>query len=231
MSRIVKYILIVIVIVALGIGIIFINENKNSVEEKTSEKEKMDQYYYENRDKVDLEMGNNVESKGYELDDGKLLIEVDNLNDYPVDAKAYIEFFDENGDTITIMDDYISNIEAGKKSYGVVYLGEELCNLYKTYRVFVVASYDPYLNSYYDNVKDISFNKKKKELKFRIDAKTNKKISVEFGLLFYDEENHIIDFTEECLDVKANKDIKEEVYFYKEYHEIEVVLLRAYSYD
>lgn len=229
MNKRVKYILIgvgIIILIILIVPYFSINNSKSDKEDP------MDKYYWDNREKVNLEMGKYVESKDYVLEDGNILVEVTNNNDYGANAKIYIEFFDENNESITMMDEYISHIGSAKKSYEVINIGEELRNLYKTYKIKVVLSYDSIHKSYYDNIKFISLDEKKGILKFKNNS--NKKIdSIEWGILFYNEDNEIVGYeTEYISNVKANKTVSESTYLPNITHsKIDVVLLQAYSYD
>lgn len=190
-----------------------------------------DKYYYDNRDKVDLEMGRYVESKEYILKDGNILVEVINQNDYAGAGRVYIEFFDENNESITMQDEYFDYVGPGKKTYVESVVSEELQKLYKTYKVKVVLTYNSRHNRYYDNgIKLISFNEATWEIVFK--NNTGKKLEcVEWGFLYYDENGSIIDYSREYIwNVKKNKTVKDKSYLHVgEYSKIKAVLLEAYS--
>lgn len=222
------FIIIGIIIVVIGlIGFFYSRDIEKNDEDR--EKDSMAEYYDENRDKVDLEMSQNVETKGYILEDGNLLVELTNLNDYAAVAKIYVEFFDENHNFITIEDSFIGQIDGGRKSYDKIRLSDELKGRYETYQIRVVLSYNSYDQSYYDNVRFISFDDKSGNLEFRINTKKNKKINLEWGILFYDENDNIINYDSDFIyDAETNKKIKEKVYFFCDsYAKTEVVLLYA----
>lgn len=190
-----------------------------------------DKYYYDNREKVDLEMGRYVESKDYLLKDGNILVEIINQNDYAGTGRVYIEFFDENNESITMQDEYFDYVGPGKKTYVESRVSEELQKLYKTYKVKVVLTYNSSHNKYYDDgVKLISFNDANGEIIFK--NNTGEKLeSVEWGFLYYDEKGSIIDYSSDYVwDVKKNKTVKDRTYLSNgEYSKIKVVLLEAYS--
>ena len=82
---------IAVVIIVCIVIFYFYSKDEYKEPEETS----YDKYYYENREKVNLEMGKYVESKDYVLKNGDILVEVSNKNDYAAQARIYIEFFDE----------------------------------------------------------------------------------------------------------------------------------------
>lgn len=191
-----------------------------------------DKYYYDNRDKVNLEMGKYVESKDYLLSDGNILVEVINKNDFAGTGKIYIEFFDENNESITMQDNYFDYVAPGKNTYVEINVSDELKKLYKTYKVKVVLSYNSSHNDYYseDQVKLLSFNPASGEITFK--NNTNKKLeSVEWGLLYYDENGNIINYSSEYVfDVRKGKTVKEKTYLKDDkFSKIDVILLGAYS--
>lgn len=191
-----------------------------------------DKYYYDNRDKVNLEMGKYVESKDYLLSDGNILVEVINRNDFAGTGKIYIEFFDENNESITMQDNYFSYVGSGKKTYVEINVSDELKKLYKTYKVKVVLTYNSSHNDYYgeDKIKVVSFNEATGSITLK--NNTNKKLeSIKWGLLYYDENGKIINYSDDyTFDVKKNKTVKERTYLKEgKYSKIEVVILEAYN--
>ena len=191
-----------------------------------------DKYYYDNQDKVNLEMGKYVESKDYLLSDGNILVEVINKNDFPGTGKIYVEFFDEKNESITMQDDYFDYIGPSKKTYVEVHVNDELKKVYKTYKIKVVLSYNASNNIYHDEnkVKFISLDKKKGILTFKND--TGKKLElVHWGFLYYDEQNNLVDYSSEYnWDVRKGKKVKEKTYLKStSYSKIKPVLIEAYS--
>ena len=235
MDKNTKMALILFFIAIIG-GSIFLyygSSNHDSLKEENKKKKEMDDYYYENREKVNLEMTKNVKARGITLADGDILVEVENLNDYMANIKVYIEFMDENGETITMDDRYVGHVEAGKKSYTIFYMNDELRDLFKTYRVVAIPAYDSHIISYYNDVELISFNEKDGTIQYKINADTKESIDVEWGILYYDEDNNLVDYsTSSQYDVKANKTIKDSAYLsYGKYSKVEVVLQEAYVYE
>ncbi len=234
MNKTFKYVLIIVGIIILFaiFGFFYKDSKSNSLKEKKkTDKDVINEYYNENQDKFNLEMMKYVSSKGYILADGNLLVEVTNLNECGASIKTYIEFLDENNETITMEDQYIGYVEAGKKSYGIVYLNDELRKIYETYRIVAVPSYTSSIVSYYDNVELISFNEKKGTIQYKVNADTKDRLEIEWGLLYYDENDNIVDYSRAFdYDVKANKIIKNNAYLsYGSYSRIEIVLLEAHT--
>ena len=232
MKKNIKYILLgigIIIGIEIIIGIIgAIVEEHSYSSPKSSE---FDKYYYKNRDKVDLEMNKNVEYEDYLLEDGNLLVKVTNNNDYSARATIYVEFLDQENKTLTILDEHIGHISGGRDYYERVRVNEELQKQYKSYEVKVVLEYDALSESYDDGIKLVSFDEKSGIIKFK--NNTNKKIdSVYWGILYYDENNKIIDYSYVYSNsVKAHKTVTEKVYYTnKTYNKIKVVFLDAYRY-
>ncbi len=226
-------IVLIIIVVIIGLVILIptismaIRDNSYEKEEETE----FEKYYHDNSEKVDLEMSKHVETKDYRLENGNILVEVINNNDYAAMGKIYIEFFDKDNNSVTMMDEYIAHIAEGKKVYEEIIVGNELKELYKTYRIKVVLNYNDTRRIYYDNIKFISFDEKSGIIKFK--NNTGKKLdSVNWGILYYNDNNQIIDYsTESSYDVKKDETVKDKVYLRNvTYSKIEVVFLDAYNY-
>ena len=77
-------IVLIIIVVIIGLVILIptiimaIRDNSYEKEEETE----FEKYYHDNSEKVDLEMSKHVETKDYRLENGNILVEVINNNDY-----------------------------------------------------------------------------------------------------------------------------------------------------
>ena len=101
---------------------------------------------------------------------------------------------------------------------------------YKTYEVKAVLSYNILHKEYRDDIKFISLNEKKGELKVKNNTNDNLRC-VKYGLLYYDDNDQIIGYSEvyEFDNIKAHKTITKKIYIEDiSYSRIEVILLEAY---
>ena len=196
------------------------------------EQDSMDSYYRENSIKVDIETNKKTEYKDYLLHDGNILVEVHNENGYNTSARIYVEFFDSNKETIAIRDGYINYIGSHKKAYEEIAVEKGLQDLYETYEVKVMSSYEyeKYTKRYYHD-KDIEFiSLNRDQLKFKNNY--NKKLDGTWALLYYDKNDKIIGYSQEYFyKAKPHKTTTLDAYIeHCDYSRIEVILLEADNY-
>ena len=190
---------------------------------------KMDEYYYENSDKVDIEMNKNVEYKDYLLQDKSLLVKVTNKNDFTASARLYVEFFNENKETIIILEEYVGSIEAGSTTYEKVEINDELQKQYDSYEIKVVLNYANDSDSYKKYIKNITIDNNYLTVKNTFDKKID---SVYVGLIYYDNDKIVYYSEEGIYDIKAHKTAGERIYTPTDitYTKIKPVLLSANHY-
>ena len=225
-------IILIIIFIMIGLASIFIWFEVRPEKDDSPKSTEYDEYYAKNRDKVNVEMTKNIEYKDYLLVDGDILVEIKNNNDYPMIGRVYVEFIDKDKKTVMIEEAYIRYIKGGGKSYECVRVSEELHELYESYEVKVVAEYnDTSIKSYENSIKLVSFSEDARELKFKNNSK--KEIdSIEWGILYYDENNKVIDYEEVySYDVKAHETVTEKFNLPNvAYSKAEAVLLYGYRY-
>ena len=124
------------------VGVIYAIKYFEKRDYYSEDQDSMDSYYRENSIKVDIETNKKTEYKDYLLHDGNILVEVHNENGYNTSARIYVEFFDSNKETIAIRDGYINYIGSHKKAYEEIAVEKGLQDLYETYEVKVMSSYE-----------------------------------------------------------------------------------------
>lgn len=222
--------------IILGVGIVSLlgwlvmyslNQSKPEKTNKSIGYEK----YIENREKFNIEMTKNLEYKDYVLNNGDILVEINNKNDYPAYAHIYVELLDGDNKLVYIKTG-IEEINSGQTGYNRIYIDDEVKELYETHKTKVILDYDNIVEKDYSKyIKDISYNDNTKTISFTNDS--NKEIDyVEWGIIYYDKNEKIIDFsTEMTSHIKPNKKINERIYTgSKEYNKIKIVLLNAHNY-
>ena len=177
---------IVVVAIIIIVAIIFIlKENLSS--------SNYNHYDYERIMEIETSLNENFEVKHYPLENGSILIELDNKNDYGVVADYKIKLLDENNNIIDIQKETEYAIAPKAKGYKEVYIENKEA---KNFEVEAELSLNQISKSYNDDIKIISTKDTAREVTIEYQNNSKKKLDyIEIGIIFYDDNNQIVGYS------------------------------------
>ena len=165
--------------------------------------------YVKEQEKEYEKLNKNFTTKEYKIKDGLLII-LDNKNDKVVDAKYSVEFYDEAGTIVDVVEDYSFYIPASGKGYAEARLYDKK---FSTYKVTAKLDESPTQKTYNDKVKVTTQNTIEDEIIFQVKNESDKKLSVDIGVLFFAEGDVLIAYEEEFIDdLESGETASEKVY-------------------
>lgn len=151
------------------------------------------QYDFERIAEIEKNLNENFEIKHYTLENGDVLIEIDNKNDYGVIANYKIKLLDENNNIIDIEKETEYGIGPKAKGYKEVYIENKEA---KNFEVEAELTLDQISKSYNNDIKIISTKDTSNLINIEYQNNSKKKLSsLEIGIIFYDDNNQIVGYT------------------------------------
>lgn len=189
-------VVILVLVIVLVVVLVGKKDSTKTVEDIEKEMQKIE----EQEKKEEEELSKHYEVKTYNLADGNVLIEFENKNNVPVNAKFKVDFYDANEKLIDTKEAYLFMIKPNYKAYNDVYLISDNRN-FSTFKINTTLSKSTFAEDYTDKVEVVSVNKTSSNIMAEIKSNAVKKLSsVDLVMLYYDAAGNIIGFSSYGID-------------------------------
>lgn len=172
----------------------------------------------------------NIKENITESQDNALLVKVKNNNNYPIDIDYTIELYNEKDELIDIIDyNIISTIKPKNTSYSKFLLNNDD---YKSYKIKRKVYKKENIDLYNDKIEVLELTKNEHDvLSLKYKNNSNNTINyLEIAVIFYDDDNNIIDIEKITdNDIKNNTIITKEVLTSIPYSRYETNINYAYN--
>ena len=180
-------VLIILSLLLVGCGKI---DNTNNEKKKTE---------VEEYDEVELKK-DNISFTGMILDNGKLLILAKNSNEEDKEIRYEINFINKNKEKISTEKAIIYNIAGLNEAYLLV---NNVPKEFDSYEI-VPTIYDTNLENVLSDT-TASSSDDKKDVKVTVNNKSDAKVSVDVGVVYYDKHDNIVGYEYDAGSIDSNK--------------------------